>query len=339
MFENILLFVSSLLSGVNSIFALVIFITTTTSTNDEQLRRVSSYLSISALIVMGADAILVLVGIVFSFIVFGIRTAYGNWKKLQKNNFKQIQNVITEQKNVSTALNRSTLNIVINFFMVMAVCCVIGLSIVGSSYLVRTYPYTPGREGMMRYTIPAPIMNNLKALNLSSNDDWKRAQSQLHNEVLVPPTFVDDCRAMFDFELVGYDSWQSFTDSCCCSQHVASDLPETYQVELWRCKNGRQKQRYRTINVTRILAEKDYPVTFSGVDIRAFCSKDFAPMIHMNFTIPEYCQSRPQFVGPTINAAAPISDPEYPIHKELYFPFDKQVLALMQQDFVAKYLW
>mmetsp|Transcript_12647 Transcript_12647/g.18974 ORF Transcript_12647/g.18974 Transcript_12647/m.18974 type:complete len:514 (+) Transcript_12647:28-1569(+) len=86
------------------------------------------------------------------------------------------------------------------------------------------------------------------------------------------------CKKHHYMQFAGYDSWESFTSNCCCETSTFyndrlfqfSPFFGNYsKVELWKCKNGNQKERVRS--GAFINGEQG-----DGLSIRPFCSTSFS---------------------------------------------------------------
>lgn len=156
----------------------------------------------------------------------------------------------------------------------VAVLCTIGLAIVASVFLIPSASYY-GRDVSV-YKWPAG-----NQLPNATSSDTSAITSTFNMQPFVEGPFA--CQAYYTFEFAGYSSWKEFTTHCCCTKQRDVDIrdPEML-VEMWRCNNGLRKQRYRVLNMTVI---RGTAVQANGLDIREFCSSDFAPGASLQFDI------------------------------------------------------
>lgn len=333
-FENFLLVVSTFFNFLNSLFALVVFIVQMTVQESSSKTRATQILSICAYVVIASNLLLMVVGLIFSFMIYCKRRWLGsNWASIQMLNFKSIEGTLREQDNTAKAMARSTLNIVINFFMAMAVLCTIGLAIVASVFLIRSTDYYTGRA-LPSYKLDRPIID-------VSNPQIASAEANtIINDFDLKPfieqSLIGGCNAYYEFEFAGYQSWADFTSQCCCTKHNDIDVrdPESL-VEMWRCNNGRKKQRYRALNITAIPGSSQ-PILVSGLDIRGFCASDFEPGISLQFSVNDCAR---KYVVPSNTRPWNITIRNPNFWNGTWTQQERQYLTLFHVQFAQLFLW
>lgn len=210
----------------------------------------------------------------------------------------------------------------------MAVLCTIGLAIVASVFLIPSADYY-GRD-MTTY--------RLTSVPRQIGDPAVEAKTIAQSFNMKPYVEENFCDSYYEFEFAGYKSWAEFASHCCCTRHNDVDIrdPEM-QVEMWRCDNGKRRQRYRVLNIT-VFAGSNNAVQVSGLDIRGFCSSEFAANVRLddakNCVGVKYVL--PSFVNGT-TANSTIQPPKlwnypWPDHQRAYLP-------LWHTEFARYYLW
>jgi hypothetical protein len=89
------------------------------------------------------------------------------------------------------------------------------------------------------------------------------------------PSTWEDSDMTTDVELGGYQSWQNFTQHCCCISNWGDSTKTTRRiVEQWHCDNGAVKERVRATMV-RSAFTGDQLVQIDGLAIRGECAVEF----------------------------------------------------------------
>lgn len=79
-------------------------------------------------------------------------------------------------------------------------------------------------------------------------------------------------------EFLGYNTWEAFVDSCCCTSAVNTNSTATayVAVEKWICANGKVKERVRAYRPNLVTSGGSDRTVEDGYAARTLCNVSFA---------------------------------------------------------------